>query len=422
MLASTAVSLDDWNYTAPPPSELGDHDVPQEGTHLAGKRVALMVTGGIAAIKTPFIARSLRRQGAEVVAFVSEQALRYVTEDVLEWCTVHKVVRRLTAAAEHLSDGAPFDAYLLAPATYNTINKLCHGIADGVVTSALASALGRLGQGLTELLIVPTMHGSLHTPVLTESLRTLAAMGVQIVAPREDYGKHNIPSETVITEAVCRAVSRSPLKGLPLLVTGGPTPVPIDSVRRITNRFRGKLGVTLTRELLLRGANVELIHGDGAYLPPPDLPYLLARTYEDYRRLVGERLEKAGHRAALFTAAVADYAPAQVREGKTPSGGALDRIDLVTLPKVIEEVRERFPDLHMVTFKYQEGVSHEELMAIARARLERYPAVVANQGTEVGPNGEQVAYLVTAGAPEVRMEGKQAIAIALADHLERVLS
>lgn len=422
MLVSTAVSLDDWNFTPPPPSSLGDRDVRQEGTHLAGKRVALLVTGGIAAIKTPFIARSLRRQGADVVAFVSAQAQRYVTEDVLEWCTVNPVISRLTAAAEHLSDDAPFDAYLLAPATYNTINKVRHGIADGVVTSALASALGRQALGRTQVVIVPTMHGSLHTPILTESLQTLAAMGVQIVAPREDYGKHNIPSETVITDAVCRAVSRSPLKGVPILVTGGPTPVPIDSVRRLTNRFRGKLGVIVTRELLLRGADVELIHGDGAYLPPPDLPYLLARTYDDYRRLVSERLEQVGHRAAIFTAAVADYAPARLLEGKTPSGGALDRIDLVTLPKVIEEVSERFPDLHMVTFKYQEGVSHAELMAIARQRLERYPAIVANQGTETGPHGEQVAYLVTAGEPEVRLEGKREIAIALADHLERVLS
>ena len=422
MLPFGLVSTEEWNYTPPPSSDLGDHDVPQDGTHLLGKRIALLVTGGIAAIKTPFIARALRRQGADVVAFVSSEATRYVTEDVLEWCTVNPVISRLTAAAEHLSDQAPFDCYLLAPATYNTINKLRYGIADGVVTSALASALGRLQEGRTSVVITPTMHGSLHTPILTESLETLAGFGVEIVPPREDYGKHNIPSETVITDAVCRAVSTSPLKGVPVLVTGGPTPVPIDSVRRITNRFRGKLGVMVTRELLLRGANVELIHGDGAYLPPPDLPYLLARTYDDYRRMVAERLEKAGHRAAVFTAAVADYAPKTVLEGKTPSGGALSTIELTTLPKVIEEARQGFPDLHMVTFKYQEGVTHEELIGIARDRLKTYPAVVANQGTETGPGGEQVAYLVTREGEPLRMVGKQEIAIALADHLERVLS
>lgn len=410
---------EDWDLSPPPPSDLGDREVRPEGRHLAGRRVALMVTGGIAAMKVPLLARALRKQGAEVVAFASEEGLRYVTREVLEWSTTRPVVTRLTAAAEHLSDAAPFDAYLVAPATYNTVNKLRHGIADGPVTSALASALGRMERGLTRVLVVPTMHGSLHTAILTESLRTLAALGVRVVPPREDYGKHNIPSEERIVAEVCRAVSTSPLRGVPILVTGGPTPVPVDSVRRLTNRFRGKLGVRVTEELYLRGAEVELVHGDGAFLPPDHLPYSLARTYDDYRRLVGEVLERRGCAAGVFSAAVADYAPKRVLPGKTPSGGALANIEMVTLPKVIEEVQERFPRLHMVTFKYQEGVSHQELMEVAKKRLGRYPAVVVNRGEESGPHGEQVAYLVTreAGASEA-LVGKRAIARAIADHLE----
>jgi phosphopantothenoylcysteine decarboxylase/phosphopantothenate--cysteine ligase len=111
-----------------------------------------------------------------------------------------------------------------------------------------------------------------------------------------------------------------------------------------------------------------------------------------------------------------------VLAGKTPSGGALSTIELVTLPKVVEEVHGRFPDLHMITFKYQEGVSHQELMEIAGDRLRTYPAVVANQGTEMGPEGEQVAYLVTRAGEPRRMVGKKEIAVALADYLEEALS
>ena len=81
-------------------------------------------------------------------------------------------------------------------------------------------------------------------------------------------------------------MSRSPLKGMAVLVTGGPTPVPLDAVRRITNRFRGKLGVRITEELYLRGADVCLIHGDGAFRPPKHLPWRLARTYDEYRDAV----------------------------------------------------------------------------------------------------------------------------------------
>lgn len=411
--------MNDWDFSAPSGSGLGDHDVPLEGEHLVGRRVALMVTGGIAAMKAPFIARALRRQGADVVAFASTEALRYVAEEALAWSTTHAVVTRLTPAAEHLSDAAPFDAYLVAPATYNTINKLRYGIADTVVTAALASALGRVQQGRTKLLVAPTMHGSLHTPVLVESMKALASMGVRIIAPREDYGKHNIPEEARLVAEVCRAVSKSPLKGRKVLVTGGPTPTPIDAVRRITNRFSGKLGITIAEELYLRGAEAMLVHAGGVTRPPDYLPYRPADTFDDYLRLVMETLAEGDYEAGVFTAAVADYRPEAVREGKTPSGGALREIRLVPTPKVIGKVREAYPQLTMVTFKFEEGVSHEALIETARRRLaEGSQAVVANRGEEAREAGEQVAYLVAPGAEAVRLVGKGAIARGMGDWLE----
>ena len=410
-----------WNFTPPPPSKMGDHDVPQDGDHLKGKRIALMVTGGIAAMKAPLLARALRRQGAEVIAFASEEALRYTTLDTLEWSTTHPVVTRLTAAAEHLSDSSPFDAYLIAPATYNTINKMRYGIADGLITSTLASALGRMEQDKTRILVVPTMHGSMHNSILTESLQKLHAMGVMIVPPREDYGKHNIPAERTLVVAVCRAVSRSPLKGVPILVTGGPTPVPIDSVRRITNRFRGKLGVKMAEELYLRGADVALIHGDGAYRPPDYLPFQIIKTFDEYLDAVMQTLTSQSYKIGIFSAAVADYAPKTVLPGKTPSGGALRKIELVETVKVIEKVRQTYPELFMVTFKYQENMSHEELMGIAQARIQKgYNAVIANRGEESGPHGEQVAHLVVQGHDPQKMTGKKNIAVKLADFLETI--
>src|SRR5690554_6086243 len=120
----------DWDFSAPTPSGMGDHDVPMLSQRLAGRRIALLVTGGIAAMKAPQIARGLRRHGAQVVAFASDDALRYVARDTLEWATLGPVVTSLTWEAEHLSDGAPFDAYLVAPATHSTIAKMAHGIGD----------------------------------------------------------------------------------------------------------------------------------------------------------------------------------------------------------------------------------------------------------------------------------------------------
>ncbi len=412
-----------WNPTPPPPSKLGDHDVPLLGNHLGGKRIALLVTGGIAALKAPLVARALRREGSEVVAFVSQEALKYVTVDALEWSTVNRVVTQLTPAAEHLSDRSPFDLYLVAPATYNTINKMRYGIADGVITSTLASALGRQEQGKTLILLVPTMHGSLHNSILTESLVNLQNLGVRVMPPREDYGKHNIPAEREIVVEACRLISKSILRNLPILVTGGPTPVLVDQVRLLTNRFTGKLGAAITEELYLRGADVKLIHGQSYYQPPSYLPYQTAATYDDYLRLVLENLTEKYYQFGIFSAAVADYKPKEILPGKTPSGGALTTIHLVPTLKVIDEVKSQFPDLQMVTFKYQERVSHQTLMKIAQERLQKgFNAVVANRGEETGPNGEQIAYLVTQTQPPVKMIGKSEIARAIADYLEQTIT
>lgn len=413
----------DWEPVPPPPSELGDHDVPLEGRQLEGRRIALMVTGGIAAMKAPLLARALRKRGAEVTAFLSEEGARYVTAEALEWSTLHPVVTRLTPAAEHLSDERPFDAYLVAPATYNTLNKMAAGVADGVVTASLASALGRLERGETKVLAVPTMHGSLHNSILTSSLERLRAMGVVLVPPREAYGKHNIPDEAEIVAWVCRTLSRSPLAGRSIVVTGGPTPVKIDSVRLITNRFRGTLGALIAEELYLAGAESWLILGGGAYRPPAWLPHEIVPTYDEYRERVREALERCGAVAGIFSAAVADYRPKQVLPGKTPSGGTLERIELEPTPKVIREVRERCPHLHMVTFKYEEGLSHDQLMEIARRRVaEGYEAVVANRGEEMGPEHEQVAWLVTDDLGPIRWGSKREIALGLVEYLERVFS
>ena len=108
--------MEEWNFSPPPESNLGeplrrplrDREVLLEGNHLQGKRIALLITGSIAALKAPLIARSLRRQGADVVAFASGEALRYTTIEALEWSTTNPVITKLTAEAEHLSDDNPF--------------------------------------------------------------------------------------------------------------------------------------------------------------------------------------------------------------------------------------------------------------------------------------------------------------------------
>lgn len=409
----------DWDFSAPTPSAMGDHDVPLVSKRLAGRRIALLVTGGIAAMKTPQLARGLRRHGAEVVAFASDDALRYVAREALEWATCAPVVSSLTWAAEHLSDGAPFDAYLVAPATHNTIAKMACGVADTVVTSALASAIGRMEQGRTCIVAAPTMHGTLHNSLLVDNARKLAGLGVRFVAPHDAYGKHNLPGTELLCMAVGRALSASPLLGKRILVTAGPTPVPIDGVRRILNRFRGRLGAAIAEELVWRGADAELLLGDGAWRPTSPMHLSIARTFDEYRDGVVERA-KAGLFAGVFSAGVADYRPRQAVQGKIPSGQAELMLALEPTEKVIDLACDAAPAMACVAFKYLEGVSEAELVRVAAKRLGRASLVVATRGEDTRGSEQRALMVQASGTTPV--EGKQPIAAFVVDHLEALAS
>jgi len=197
-----------WDLSPPPPSPLHDRAVSRQGDTLEGRRIALMVTGGIAALRTPITARALRKVGADVVAFASPEAFRYVGEEALAWATTAPVVTRLSPQAEHLSDAAPFDAYLVAPATYNTIGKLTHGIADNALLATLASAIGRSERGDAAVLVAPTMHGTMHNRILVDNLRRLRDIGVHVIPPKQEDGKDKLPDDAVLISAVAAAIDR----------------------------------------------------------------------------------------------------------------------------------------------------------------------------------------------------------------------
>ena len=132
-----------WNFEPPQASSLQDREILKHGNHLEGKRIGLMITGSIAAYRCPDLVRDLRREGAEVQVYATREGLRYVSKDALEWCSLNPVIDHFSPDAEHLFDQNPLDAFLVAPASYSVINKTAMGLADSVVTSTLASALGR---------------------------------------------------------------------------------------------------------------------------------------------------------------------------------------------------------------------------------------------------------------------------------------
>jgi phosphopantothenoylcysteine decarboxylase/phosphopantothenate--cysteine ligase len=410
-----------WNLEPPPPSEIADRDIRLTGSHLSGKRVALLITGSIAAYRMPDLIRDFRREGADVVVYVTEGGLRYVAKEALEWCSQNPVIDHFTADAEHLSDSTPFDVFVVAPASYNTLNKAALGIADSVVSAAIAAALGRMERQGVPILFAPTMHGTMHNSILTRSLKTLREMGATLIPPLQTHGKNNLSSLDLIVAATIRSLNQSPLSGKSLLITGGPTPVPIDNIRRITTRFTGALSIQIAREAWMRGVKVELILGKGSQPAPEYLNAKKATTYTDYKNIVHESLTKKAVDWGIFTAAVADFQPETFIEGKISSKVKHLNLKLLPTVKLIDEVRKKFPALKMITFKYEENISHDELLAIANKRFSKKGGsqlIVANRREEFKPDGTQVAWLLDPAQEPQMYVGKEAIANAILDRIE----
>jgi len=410
-----------WNFEPPPPSEFADREIRLTGSHLSGKRVALLITGSIAAYRMPDLIRDFRREGAEVVVYVTAGGLRYVGKEALEWCSQNPVIERFSADAEHLSDSTPFDVFVVAPASYNTLNKAVYGIADSVVSAAIAAAIGRMERQGIPILFAPTMHGAMHNSILTRSMQTLQEMGITMIPPLQTHGKNNLASLELIVAATIRALSKSTLCRKSLLITGGPTPVPLDNIRRITTRFTGALSIQIAREAWMRGAEVELILGKGSQSAPGFLNTIKAATYADYRKIVHESLQQKTFDWGIFTAAVADFQPESVYEGKWSS--KVDQLTLKLLPtaKLIDEVRQDFPELKMITFKYEENISHKELISIAQKRFSKKGGsqlIIANRGEEFKTDGTQVAWLLEPGQEPQKFVGKESIAKGLLDRVE----
>ncbi len=411
----------DWDFSPPEPDVLSDHDVFLLSDKLKEKNIALLVSGGIAALKSPLLARELRRHGANVTVYVSEEALRYTTLDTLEWSSNNKVVSGLTADAEHLRANDIFDCYLIAPATYNTVNKIATGIADNAITTTMASAIGNLERGKTRVIIVPTMHGDMHNSIFTQNMNLLRDLGVSFIKPRQQFGKNNLPNIKSIVAHCIRKSCGERLKGKRVLVTAGNTPVKVDGIRRLTTIFKGRLGVEIAQELYLRGAQVDLLLSGSDIAVPEHINTHKARSYDDYREMCISLPEKKHYELAIFSAAVADFMPAKTMKGKIKSDSNFSKIDLIKTEKVIDSFQQKFRKTKIISFKFEMDVSRDELIDIAKNKVKAgHLAVVANRGEEQSAKGGQVAYIVSGDKSIQPIEDKKNIASALCDFIETV--
>ncbi|MFC7177276.1 bifunctional phosphopantothenoylcysteine decarboxylase/phosphopantothenate--cysteine ligase CoaBC [Halosegnis marinus] len=380
---------------------------------LADTNVVLGVSGSIAAVKTVELAHELRRQGASVRAVMTDSATGIVHPWAVEFATEHDVVTEITGAVEHVelfgADGWA-DVFLLAPATANTVGKTAGAIDDTPVTTCATTALG---QGIP-LVVAPAMHEPMYDhPGVLEALDTLESWGVSFVDPRVEEGKAKIASEEAIVTETARAAGPGSLAGEHVVVTSGATSERVDPVRVLTNRSSGRTGRAVARACYARGADVTLVH-DG-----PDVPYADVVAVESAAEMTEAAVAAAGDADALVSAAaISDYT-VEASDEKIRSGGDVT-LELTPTPKLLDTVREAYPDLTMVGFKLETEGDDDALAARAREQLERVGLafVVANGADALAGEGTR-ALLVRADSAATYSGSKGGLGLRIADELAR---
>lgn len=386
---------------------------------LEGTRIALAVTGSIAAVETVKLARELIRHGAEIVPFASEAALEILHENALEFATGFTPVTELTGQVEHLwGAGDEVDAVLMAPATANSIAKVALAVDDTPVTSLVGTTLGH-----APVIVVPAMHQQMiDNPTTREHLDTLDERGARIVDPVREEGEAKMaPIETVVEHTLAELGER-PLDGTRVLVVTGSTVEDIDAMRVVTNKSTGRTGVALAREAFRLGADVTVWFGHGHTQMPEHLACERFVTVED---LVDKAPDAGEHDWVLLPAAISDFR-GDPAAGKRDSGEE-QSLELVPTPKVLPELREALDQAgnegRLVAFKAEAGKTEDELVdkATRFAKENDADAVVANRLEDVDVDDTRV-HVVRDGDPPRSFEGtKDDVARELLLHLAEVL-
>ncbi|MDG5776454.1 bifunctional phosphopantothenoylcysteine decarboxylase/phosphopantothenate--cysteine ligase CoaBC [Haloarculaceae archaeon H-GB1-1] len=370
---------------------------------LQGVNVALGVTGSIAAVKTVELAHELRRRGATVRAVTTDAARGIVHPWALEFATGNEVVTEITGGVEHVAlcgrDGWA-DVLLVAPATANTVGKMAAAIDDTPVTTCATTALG----ADVPVVVAPAMHEPMYDhPGVAETIERVESWGVDFVDPRIEEGKAKIATEDAIALATARAASDQPLADTHVVVTSGATTESIDPIRTLSNRSSGRTGRAVARACYVRGADVTIVH-DG----DDDLPYATVEPVESAAEMTAAVMDLTDEADALVSAAaISDYTVAYTDE-KIRSGQDELTLKLEPTPKLVDTVREAYPDLPIVGFKAETEGDDDDIVERARDLLARADLsfVVGNDASVMGADATR-ALIVTEDGYDV-FEGDKA--------------
>jgi phosphopantothenoylcysteine decarboxylase / phosphopantothenate---cysteine ligase len=367
-------------------------------------KIALGVTGGVAAYKAAELVRRLQQEKLDVQVVMTRSAQEFITPLTFAALTGKKVITgmfgaddvasaNVESAIEHIAVAQRIDLLLVAPSTADILAHFAQGIAHDFLTTLYLATKA-------PVLVAPAMNVNMwEHPATQENLQKLRDRGVYVVDPDEGYLACGMTGAGRLagTEAIVKKVRlvlglRRDLDGQTVLVTAGATREDIDPVRFLTNRSSGKMGYALAEAAARRGAHVVLVSGPTDLAIPEGVDWVPVRSTENMRDAVRERSAKAN--VIIMAAAVADYRPAAAQSQKLKRTESNVTLDLEPTPDILAELgRDRAASRILVGFAAETNALADH----ARSKLARKGAdmIVANDVTQEGAGFDTDTNIVT---------------------------
>jgi phosphopantothenoylcysteine decarboxylase / phosphopantothenate---cysteine ligase len=353
-------------------------------------KVALGVTGGIAAYKAAEIVRLLQDRGIRVQVIMTQAAQEFVRPLTFAALSGEKVITsmfdagsddpNIDSAIEHIAVAQSIDALVVAPATSDILARFAQGIANDFLSTLYLATTA-------PVVVAPAMNVNMwNHPATQANLEILRKRGVKVVEPDSGYlacgmiGAGRLAANEAIVAAVMQVLGSSQdLAGETVLITAGPTREKIDPVRYITNRSSGRMGYALAEGALRRGAHVLLISGPTNIIAPDAAVFTRVETAEQMREAVLKQLPQAT--IVIKTAAVSDYRPKSVAAQKIKRSGPTS-LELEPTADIVAELASKKTNQIVVGF----AAETQDALENARKKLSRksLDAIVVNDVSREG--------------------------------------
>jgi phosphopantothenoylcysteine decarboxylase / phosphopantothenate---cysteine ligase len=355
-------------------------------------KIALGVSGGIAAYKAAEIVRLLQDRGIRVQVVMTRAAQEFVRPLTFAALSGEKVITdmfgsgsgseqaNVESAIEHIAIAQAIDALLVAPATADVLARFAQGIANDFLSTLYLATTA-------PVVVAPAMNVNMWTHAATQAnLETLRRRGVRIVEPGQGYlacgmtGAGRLAENETIVAAVMEALGAAQdLAGETVLVTAGPTREKIDPVRYLTNRSSGRMGYAIAEAALRRGARVLLVSGPTAISAPGAAEFTPVETAEEMRAAVLKLLPEAT--VVIKTAAVADFKPKAAAGEKIKRKGEMT-LELEPTADILAEVARSKTSQIVIGF----AAETENVLENARQKLvsKSLDAIVVNDVSREG--------------------------------------